>query len=77
MAKLTLNDHLFEVLERLTDQSIKGEELDNQIRRADAATKIAQQIISNNNLILKTTLAAIDMGVMVPDAKLKLKALAG
>jgi hypothetical protein len=76
MARLTLNDHLFEVMENLTDRSIKGEELQDQIRRADAAAKIAQQIIAGQNFALKATLAALDHGVMLPDAKSKLKLLA-
>jgi len=75
MAKLSLNDHLFEVLENLTDSNVKGEELAEHIRRADAAAKVAQQIIAAQNFQLKAALAAIDAGVMIPDAKSKLKLL--
>jgi hypothetical protein len=73
MAKLSLNDHLFEVLENLTDKTVKGEELEEQLNRAHAVTKIAQQIIASNNLILRTTVAALDAGIMIPEAKSKLK----
>jgi hypothetical protein len=76
MAKLTLNDHLFETLENLTDKSIKGEKLDEEIRRAEAVTKIAQQIVASQNLMLKATIAAIDSGFVGPEAKSKLKLLA-
>lgn len=48
-----LNNHLFAQLERLSDEDIKGEELQGEIERAAAVTKIAQQIISNGNLVLK------------------------
>ena len=75
MAKLTLNDYLFETLENLTDKDIKGEELNEHIRRAEATTKVAQQIIANQNFMLKATLAAIDNGFVGPEAKTKLKLL--
>ena len=76
MAKLTLNDHLFETLENLTDKSIKGEKLTEEIHRAEAVTKVAQQIIANQNFNLKALLAAIDNGFVGPEAKSKLKLLA-
>jgi len=71
MAKLS-----YEVLERLTDEDVKGEELKEQLNRAHAVTKIAQQIIANNNLTLRTIVAALDAGVMTPEAKSKLKLIA-
>jgi len=76
MAKLSLNDHLFEVLENLTDKDVKGEDLKEQLNRANAVTKIAQQIIANNDLILRTTVAALDRDIMVSEAKSKLKLIA-
>jgi len=75
MARLTLNDHLFEVLEDLTDKSVKGEDLQEQIQRAETAAKVAQQIIANQNFTLKATLAAINNGILEPGAKTKLKQL--
>ena len=75
MAKLTLNDYLFETLENLTDKDIKGDELNEHIRRAEATTKVAQQIIANQNFMLKATLAAIDNGFVGPEAKAKIKLL--
>ena len=75
MARLTLNDHLFATLENITDEKIKGEELNEHIRRAEAATKVAQQIIANQNFMLKATLAAIDNGFVGPEAKAKIKLL--
>jgi hypothetical protein len=76
MARLTLNDHLYEILENLTDKSIKGEELQEQISRAGAVVKISQQIINNKNITLKAAIAAVDMGIISPEAKSNIKLLA-
>jgi len=63
-----LNDHLFEALEWLGDRDLKGEQLEEEIRRADAKCKVAQQIIANANLVLKAA-EAVDNFV---DKKTKL-----
>ena len=48
-----LNNHLFEQLERLNDEEIKGEELQEEINRAKAVSDIASQVIANGSLALK------------------------
>lgn len=48
-----LNNHLFAQLERLSDEDIKGDALKEEIERAKAVSSIANQIISNGNLVLK------------------------
>ena len=62
MSKLSLNDHLFESLEWLSDRSVKGKELDEEIKRGDAKCKIAQQIIANNNSIVNA-FKAVDSSI--------------
>ena len=63
-----LNNHLFAQLERLTDDEIKGEELREELLRADAVSKIAQQIIANGSLVLKAQKVADDF--MNADSKI-------
>lgn len=48
-----LNNHLFAQLERLSDEDIKGEALEEEINRARAVTTVATQIISNGSLVLQ------------------------
>lgn len=52
--KLTdLNNHLFAQMERLSDEDLTGEQLQNEIDRAKAITSISSQIIQNGALALK------------------------
>lgn len=55
-----LNDHLFEQLERLNDEDLKGEALEEEINRAKAITDISQNIISNADIALKAFKCAGD-----------------
>lgn len=48
-----LNNHLFAQLERLSDEDVKGEELQVEIMRANAITSVAKEIISNANIVLQ------------------------
>lgn len=48
-----LNNHLFAQLERLGDEDLQGEKLQEEIERAKAVTVISSQIISNGNLVLQ------------------------
>lgn len=48
-----LNDHLFEELERLNDENLKGEALQEERERAKSMASIAQTIINNGELALK------------------------
>lgn len=52
--KLTdLNNHLFAALERLNDESIKGDKLSEEIDRSKAITGVAREIIANGKLVLE------------------------
>lgn len=47
-----LNNNLFAQLERLGDESIKGEELKNEIERGKSMASVAKEIVSNAKLAL-------------------------
>ena len=48
-----LNNHLFEQLERLNDDDLSAEQLEREIQRSAAMTRVASQIVSNGHLVLK------------------------
>ncbi len=49
---MDLNNHLFAQLERLSDESVKGDKLHEEINRAKAVGSIAKNIIDNGKLVL-------------------------
>jgi len=58
-----LNNHLFEQLERLNDDSLSQEEIDIEIKRANGMTKIAETIIQNGRLALEASEFVAEYGV--------------
>ena len=48
-----LNNHLFAQLERLSDEDLKGEKLQEEIVRAKAVNEVASRIIANGSLVLQ------------------------
>jgi hypothetical protein len=75
MARLTLNDHLLEMLEWVGDQSVKGDDLKEQVMRAETKSKLAQQIIANNNLMFRAIQFAHNNGIDIKVTREKLKFL--
>lgn len=47
-----LNNHLFAQLERLSDEDLQGDSLQEEIARSKAITDVAQKIISNASVVL-------------------------
>lgn len=58
-----LNLHLFEQLERLNDEELKGEKLEQEINRSKVITDVAQTIINNGSLALKAAELANEYGI--------------
>lgn len=67
-----LNNHLFEQLERLNDESLSEEELSMELKRSDGMTKIATLIIENANLAYKVMEHLYEAGYVPKDAKAEL-----
>lgn len=47
-----LDNHLFAQLERLADESLTAEQIDTEVKRADAIVGLADQVIGNAKLKL-------------------------
>lgn len=63
--KLTdLNNHLFAQIERLSDEKLSGDQLENEIKRGQAVTNVAKQIIENGKLALSAQ-KAVDEGLII------------
>ena len=61
-----LNNHLFEQLERLNDEELTGDKLQEEIERGKAMQGIAQTIINNAELVMKATLRKQNDGTEMP-----------
>ena len=58
-----LNNHLFAQLERLNDEDLSGDKLDEEIKRSKAVGGIAKDIISNGKLLLESKKYFDEMGL--------------
>lgn len=65
-----LNNHLFMQLERLNDEDLKGEALQEEIVRAKAISDISKNIISNAAVVLNAQKMINDGNKINADAKL-------
>lgn len=57
---IDLNNHLFAQLERLSDESINGDQLQNEIDRSKAVASVAREIINTGKLALDAQKALAD-----------------
>ena len=60
-----LNNHLFMSLEKLMDEDLKPEQLQQEIIRSQAVTAVAETIIRNGELALKTIKHLSEYGIEV------------
>jgi len=64
-----LRNHLFVQMERLNDEGLAGKRLLNEIKRAQALTHLAREIIASSGLVLKGRIAvdnSISGGFVLP-----------
>lgn len=47
-----LNETLFDQLARLNDPELKGEALENELKRSSAVTSVSKEIVSNARIVL-------------------------
>lgn len=50
---IDLNNHLFMAIERLNDESIKGEQLKEEIERGREISRLAKQVIDQQKNIIE------------------------
>lgn len=61
--KLTdLNNHLFAQLERLSDEDLSAEQIEQECKRADAIVAVSDQILSGANTQLKAATLVANHG---------------
>jgi hypothetical protein len=57
-----LNDHLFAQLERLSDEDLSPEQIENEAKRAAAIVSIADQVSRNTDQRLKAAKLFVEHG---------------
>lgn len=57
-----LNDHLFMQLERLSDEGLSDEQIEQEVKRTDAIVKVAGQIIDGASMQLSACKLVADHG---------------
>lgn len=57
-----LNNYLFETLERLLDEELTEDQMQREIARSQAVTSVAETVIHNGELALKTMQHLNNMG---------------
>ena len=62
-----LGDYLFDQLDVLTNSDLEGEELDKEIRRAEAIGALSDKLIRVGDLAYKTMVHMHDMGIDNPN----------
>lgn len=57
-----LNDHLFMQLERLGDEDLTAEQIEQEAKRGDAIVSVAEQIVRNADMQLRAVKILADHG---------------
>lgn len=57
-----LNNHLFAQLERLGEEDLDQDAIEQEIKRTDAIVSVSQQIVANANLALRAAALVAEYG---------------
>lgn len=60
-----LTNHLFAQLERLGDEDLTSEQIDQEVKRSEAIVSISDQVVGNANLQLKAAKLFADHGATI------------
>ena len=59
---IDLNNHLFTQLERLSEEGMTTEQIENEVKRTDAIVAVSEQLIRNSDLSLKAATLVANHG---------------
>ncbi len=62
---IDLNNHLFAQLERLSEEGLTKEQIEQEVMRTDAVVSVSQQIVQNADLALKAAKLVAEHGAYV------------
>lgn len=62
---IDLNNHLFAQLERLSEEDLTKEQLEQEVIRTEAVVSVSQQIVQNADLALKAAKLVAEHGAFV------------
>lgn len=60
-----LNNHLFAQLERLSEEGLSADQLEQEVKRAEAIVTVSDQVVKNADLQLKAAKLFADHGATV------------
>jgi hypothetical protein len=62
---IDLNNHLFAQLERLSEEEMTPDQIENEVKRTEAIVAVSQQIVQNADLALKGAKLVAEHGAYV------------
>lgn len=57
-----LNNHLFAQLERLSDENLTSEQIEQEVKRTDAIVDVSEQIVRNAEVAIKAATIVANHG---------------
>jgi hypothetical protein len=60
-----LNNHLFAQIERLSNEDLTADQIDNEVKRTDAIVSVSKEIIANADLALRGARLVAEYGAPI------------